>query len=167
MTIKDLRRIIDESQKLDDDRIAAMRLRLWPTERGNGHNRNRNKNNNNDRYLSQWRGRPIISDEHWKEIAGYQDLFDVLTEDEKMLCQMTLDVPEVALSKVVWDRVNAQMIKEINPRALQYFPSFIVRAVFNPSYSCPKAPDIYKLWKSDYREYLIAIGEGEHIPAAK
>jgi hypothetical protein len=39
VTFKDLRRIITENRKLDDDKIARMRLRLWPTESGNGHNR--------------------------------------------------------------------------------------------------------------------------------
>ena len=81
-----------------------------------------------------------------------------------MLCKMTLDVPEVALSREVWDRANSQMIKEINPRALHYFPSFIVRAVFDPSYSCSKAPDLYKEWVSDYRELLIARGYETLIP---
>jgi hypothetical protein len=155
VTFKDLRRIIDENQKLDDDKTAAMRLRLWPADRGNGNGRN-----NNNNYV--WKGRPLVSDEHWKKLAGYQELFDVLTEDEKMQCKMALDVPEDVLPKEVWDRVHAQMIREINPRALQYFPSDVITVVFNPYYTCPKAPDIYKLWISDYREYLTARGFRTH-----
>jgi hypothetical protein len=50
------------------------------------------------------------------------------------------------------------VIKEINPKALKYFPSDVITVVFNPSYPCPKAPDIYKLWVSDYRELLTAKG---------
>ena len=151
---KDLRRIITENQKLDDDKIAAMRLRLWPINNGNG-NSGHNKNNV---WGLGWKGRPIIPSEQWKKLAGYKELDDVLTEDEKMQCKMALDVPEDVLSKEVWDRVNVQMIKEINPRSLQYFPQNVVTVVFNQSYSCPKAPDIYKLWVSDYRELLIAKG---------
>jgi hypothetical protein len=152
VTFKDLRKIITENQKLDDDKIAAMRLRLWPAGSGNGHN------NNNNAWGLGWKGRPIISNEKWKKLAGYKELDDVLTEDEKMQCKMALDVPEDVLSKEVWDRVNVQMIKEIDPRSLQYFPIGIVSVVFNPSYSCPKAPDVYKLWISDYRELLTAKG---------
>jgi hypothetical protein len=54
------------------------------------------------------------------------------------------------------------MIKEINPKALQYFPSDVIAVVFNPSYSFPKAPDIYKLWISEYRKYLAARGFRTH-----
>jgi hypothetical protein len=151
VTFKDLRRIIAENQKLDDDKIAIMRLRLWPAGSGNGHN-------NNNAWGLGWKGRPIISNEEWKRLAGYRELDDVLTRDEKIQIKMSLDVPEDVLSKEVWDRVNVQMIKEINPRSLQYFPIDIVTVVFNPHYSCPKAPDIYKLWVSDYREYLTAKG---------
>jgi hypothetical protein len=163
VTFKELRRIIEENQKLDDDKIAMMRLRLWPAGSGNGHN------NNNNAWGLGWKGRPIISSEEWKRLAGYKELDDVLTSDEKMQCKMALDVPEDVLPKEVWDRVNAQMIKEINPKVLQYFPQPIlpydvVTVVFDPSYSCPKASDVYKLWVSDYRELLIARGLRDLIP---
>ena len=59
-------------------------------------------------------------------------------------------------------RVSVQMKREINPKAQQYFPSDVITVVFDPYYSCPKAPDIYKLWISDYRELLIAKGYREH-----
>jgi hypothetical protein len=46
VTFKDLRKIIAENQKLDDDKIAIMRaimrLKLWPAKSGNGHNKNNN-----------------------------------------------------------------------------------------------------------------------------
>jgi hypothetical protein len=80
-----------------------------------------------------------------------------------MQLKISLDVDEYVLSKEVWDRVNAQMIKEINPKALQYFPQNVVTVVFNQSYSCLKAPDIYKLWVSDYKELLIAKGVNRHL----
>ena len=150
MTFKDLRRIIEENQKLDDDKIANMRLRLWPAERGNGNSRNNN--------YCEWKGRSVISNEHWKKLAGYTELHDLLIPDEKMLLKMSLAVDEDVLSKEVFDRVNAQMIRQINPKALQYFPQDLVRVVFNSDYSCPKASDLYKEWVSDYREFLIARG---------
>lgn len=164
VTFKDLRRIISENQKLDEDKIAAMRLRLWPAG-GNGNSggqNNNNHNNNNAWALGWWKGRPIISEEDWKRLAGYTDLDDVLTEDEKLQRMMSLDVVENIFPQETWDRLNAQMIKEINPRSLQYFPNDVIAVVFDPSYSCLKAPDIYKLWISDYREYLTAKGYKEH-----
>jgi hypothetical protein len=83
VTFKDLRKIIAENQKLDDDKIARMRLRLWPAESGNGNGHNNNNNNNNAWGLG-WKGRPIISNEEWKRLAGYREFDDVLTSDEKM-----------------------------------------------------------------------------------
>jgi hypothetical protein len=87
VTFKDLRRIIEENQKLDDDKIARMRLRLWPAGSGNGHN------NNNNAWGLGWKGRPIISNEEWKRLAGYRELDDVLTPDEKMQLKMSLAYP--------------------------------------------------------------------------
>jgi hypothetical protein len=40
VTFKELRKVIAENQKLDDDKIASVRLRLWPAGSGNGHNNN-------------------------------------------------------------------------------------------------------------------------------
>ena len=167
VTFKDLRKIITESQKLDDDKMPVMitRLRLWPAGgngNGNGGGNNNNNNNNNAWRSGWWKGRPIISDEYWKKLAGYTDLDDVLTEDEQEQRKWTLDFVENIFSQEVWDRINAQMIKEINPRALHYFPNDAVAVVFKPSYSCPKAPDIYKEWISDYEEYLTAKGYKKH-----
>jgi hypothetical protein len=146
MTFKDIRRIISENQKLDDDKIAMMRLRLrsgvWPAEGGNGGNGHNNNKNNG--WGLGWKGRPIISSEEWKKLAGYTELYDNLTSEEKEYLKINLDLPGE-----VWDRMDRERIWEINPRALQYFPQDIVTVVFNPSYSCPKAPDLYKLWVSD------------------
>jgi hypothetical protein len=162
VTFKDLRKIIDKNQKLDDDKIAMMRLRLWPAKGGNGNGNGRNNNNN-----WEWKGRLVISSEKWKELAGYTETNDHLTAEEKYLLKISLDAPEDDLPKEVWDRVESQTRREINPRALEYFPHDIVDVVFNPRYSCPKAPDIYKLWVSDYRELLIAQGRESMTPTYK
>jgi hypothetical protein len=52
VTFKELRKVIAENQKLDDDKIASVRLRLWPAGSGNGHN-------NNARELG-WKGGTIL-----------------------------------------------------------------------------------------------------------
>jgi hypothetical protein len=93
VTFKDLRRIIADNQKLDDDKIARMRMRLWPAGSGNGHN--------NNAWGLGWKGRPIISNEEWKRLAGYRELDDVLTQDEKVRVKMSLAIPEDVLSKKV------------------------------------------------------------------
>ena len=157
MTFKDLRRIIAENQRLDDDKIARMRLRLWPAESGNGHNNNNNNRNNG--WGWGWKGRPIISSEEWKRLAGYTEFNDNLTAEEKDYLKINLDLPGET-----WDRAESEIRREINPRALQYFPIDIVTVVFNSYYSCPKTPDFYKLWVSDYRELLTARGFRNLIP---
>ena len=134
------------------DRLGHLNS-IYPNPYGNG--------NGNGRF-HYWKGKPIIPDEDWERLAGYQDLFDVLTEEEKLLCKMTLDVPENALPKKVWDRANAEMIRTINPKSLNYFPNDIISVVFNPHYSCPEAPELHKEWVADYRELLIRKGYREY-----
>jgi hypothetical protein len=165
VTFKDLRKIIAENQKLDDDKIAIMRaimrLKLWPAKSGNGHN----KNNNNINW--EWKGRLIISSVEWERLAGYTEFNDHLTPEEKYLLKISLDVDEDVLPKELLDRVESQTRREINPRALEYFPYGYVRVIFYSSYSCPNAPDLYKMWVSDYRELLIARGCESLIPTDK
>jgi hypothetical protein len=152
VTFKDLRKIIAENQRLDDDKIARMRLRLWPAESGNG-----NGNGHNNSRPWEWKGRPIISSEEWKRLAGYTELYDNLTPEEREYLKINMDLPSE-----VWDKMDRERIWEINPKAMQYFPHDIISIVFNPYYTCPKAPDIYELWVSDYRELLTAKGFRHH-----
>jgi hypothetical protein len=161
VTFKDLRKIIEESQKLDDDKIAAMRLRLWPIKNGNGNN----GHNKNNVWGLGWKGRPIVSSEEWKRLAEYTEFSDVfndenvITPEERWSWKTNLND-----SMGIWDKIDSRLRKEINPKALQYFPHDLFSVVFYRSYSCPKAPDLYKEWVSDYRELLIARGYETLIP---
>jgi hypothetical protein len=148
VTFKDLRKIIEESQKFDD---KEARLKLWPAGNGNGDGHNNNR-------FWEWKGRPIISSEHWKKLAGYQDMYDVLTPEEREYWKKDLNFP----SNEKYDEIEKRIIREIDPKALQYFPNDKITVVFNSSYSCPKAPDIYKMWISEYRELLTARGYRHH-----
>jgi hypothetical protein len=139
VTFKDLRRIIAEKQKLDD---KLARLGLRPEESGNGHGRE-----------WEWKGRPTISNEEWKRLAGYTDFSDIITPEEEEYLEVNHNLP-----KETWDRATSEIRREISPEALQYFPQDIITVVFNPSYSCPKAPDLFKVWVSDYRELLTSKG---------
>jgi hypothetical protein len=153
VTFKDLRKIIAENQKFDDDKIAMMRLRLWPAESGNG-----NGNGHNNSRPWEWKGRPIISSEEWKRLAGYKDFYDVLTSEEREYLKINMDLPD----EEIWNKAESRVIREINPKALDYFPADVITVVFNPYYTCPKSPEIYKLWVSDYRELLTAKGYRTH-----
>jgi hypothetical protein len=115
-------------------------LSLWPEESGNGHSK-------------EWKGRPIISVEEWKRLAGYTELSDIVTPKEEEYLEVNHNLP-----KETWDRATSDLRREINPEALQYFPQDIITVVFNPSYSCPKALDLFYSWRNDYREFLAARG---------
>jgi hypothetical protein len=160
------------------------RLGLWPEgDDGNGHN--------DDDGINYWKGKRIISMEEWKRIAGYTDLYDVLTPEEqeeleeRLKCKCgDLEQEREDMSRVseILDRATPKIRREINPEALQYFPEanpnkgYIVfpfnHLVLGPDsksdYHCSKAPDLYTAWISDYRELFIHNGfrEHEYSPAA-
>jgi hypothetical protein len=110
---------------------------------------------------THWKGRPIISNEYWEHLSGVDEILAKIQRIESRpevieSLKINMDFPEEVSKEL--DSIK----REIDPTALDYFPSDIITVVFNPSYSCPKAPDLYKLWVSDYRELLTAKGYRSH-----
>jgi hypothetical protein len=176
LTFKDLKKIIDEEKRSLD------RFGLWHEgDDGNGHG------NNEDDGINYWKGKPIISVEEWKRIAGYTDLNDVLSPEEqeelteRLKCKagdLQQERDDMSRVREILDRAMPQIRREINPEALQYFPEAnpnkghivfpFTRLYPDSDYHCPKAPELYDAWILDYRELFIHNGfrEHEYSPAA-
>ena len=135
----------------------------------------RNKNKQVDKLFErlnnsrgrEWKGRPIISSEEWKRLAEFTEFIDVFDDDNVITPKESWSwKTDLNDSMGIWDKIDSRLRKEINRIPLNYFPHDIIAVVFYPSYSFPKAPDLYKEWVSDYRELLIARGYETLIPGS-
>lgn len=112
----------------------------------------------------EWKGKPIILREDWKRLAGYTEFTDVFDDDNVITPEERWSwKTDLNDSMGIYDKIDSRLRKEINPKALQYFPHDLVSVVFYRSYSCPKAPDLFKEWISDYKELLVAKGVNRHL----
>jgi hypothetical protein len=151
--------------------------RMWPEgDDGNGHNK--------DDGINYWRGKRIISVEEWKRIAGYTDLDDVLnpgeqeelTECLKWKGDQQQEQDDKSRVSEILAKARPKIAREIKSEALQYFPEadpnkeYIVfpfshsdsDSDSDSDYHCPKAPELYRSWISDYRRLFVFNGFREH-----
>jgi hypothetical protein len=176
----------DKSVNSLNGKLDRLRLGLWPEgDDGNGHSYDE------DDGITYWKGKRIIPVEEWKRIAGYTDLYDVLSPEEqeeleecwKFKCgDLEQDRKDKLRMGEIIDKAAPKIKREINPEALEYFPEANPNKghiVFpfesldpdldpNPDpdshsrYYCPKAPDLYVAWARDYQELFKFNGFRPH-----
>jgi hypothetical protein len=107
-------------------------------------------------------------------LSGYLDLTDVIPPEKiDYFCYKAdfnndpKDLEELDRAcSLLHEREKLDHGDEINPKALEYFPDDMVSAIFfgqpEYQYQYPQAPELFNVWKEEYRELLMLKGHREH-----